>query len=325
MEFRTKVEILPFTFKLDYHTISFFVGSCFADNIGIHLERLKFPIVHNPFGVLYNPSSIKDNLKVLIEKKLFSDSDLYYFNEKWISFSHYTAFDNADKHLSLERINHSLKTSADVLSNAQFLFITFGTAWVYEFIKLERIVANCHKIPSHEFRRFMLNSDQIAADYTELFDQLHTLNPQLKIIFTLSPIRHWKDGAVDNLLSKSTLLVAIHKIKENFEFVSYFPAYEIFMDELRDYRYYAKDMLHPSEIAIDYIWQRFTDTYMDAGVLPVMRDIDKITTAINHRPLNPESKEYAKFRRKMVDFIGILQLKYSFLDFSNEIKFFAEA
>ena len=325
MEFRTKVDIPAAKFKLNYDSVSVFMGSCFADNLGTRLDRLKFPIVRNPFGVLYNPLSVKDNLKLLMDKKLFGERDLSYFNGRWLSFSHYTAFSDTDKQNCLDKINTSIKVASDAFSKARFLFITFGTAWVYELINSGKIVANCHKIPGREFKRYMLDSDQIVSEYSELLEQIHTVNPQLKVIFTLSPIRHWKDGAVGNQFSKATLLVAIHKIKEKFDFVSYFPAYEIFMDELRDYRYYAKDMLHPSETAIDYMWQRFVETYLDDNAIPVMNEVEKIITAVQHKTLNPESEEYFHFRKKMSDLIKKLEVKYPFLNFSEEKNFFFES
>lgn len=324
MEFRTKVEIQSSPFKINYQSGCIFIGSCFADNIGSRLKTMKFPVVYNPFGVLYNPVSVKDNLLILIEKRVFSENDLHLYNENWISFSHYSAFSNSDKNLCLDKINNSILTASESLSSAKYLFITFGTAWIYEFLKTGKIVANCHKIPSVEFRRFMLNTEQVASEYQSFFKKLKSFNPGIKVIFTLSPIRHWKDGAVKNQLSKSTLLVAIHRLIEEFEFVSYFPAYEIFMDELRDYRYYAKDMVHPSEVAIDYIWSRFIATYMSDEALSIMKETEIIIQAKNHRPLNPHSLESEKFRKKMLNLIENKQLQYPFLDLSEERNFFSK-
>ena len=323
MEFRTKVEIPESRIKIDHSTKIMLMGSCFADNIGSRLKELKFRVEHNPFGVLYNPLSVKIDLALLKDKKTFSESDLYRYDNRWISFSHYTCFSDSVKEKCLTRINDSIASASELLAGAGFLFITFGTAWVYEFIKTGQVVANCHKIPAREFRRFILSAEDIVKEYDMLLPELRVLNPDLNIVFTLSPIRHWKDGSIGNQLSKSILLVAIHQIVDKYPYAHYFPAYEIFMDELRDYRFYAGDMIHPSDSALDYIWERFADTFISGESVKLMNEIEKIIKARNHRPVSPDSAEYKEFKEKVRIKINEVLKKNPGLDFSEELGLFS--
>ena len=323
MEFRTKVEIPASKTKIDHTTGIMLMGSCFADNIGSRLKELKFRVEHNPFGVLYNPLSVKIDLGLLQDKKIFSESDLYWFDNRWVSFNHYTLFSDPDKEACLQKINDSIVSASELLADARFLFITFGTAWVYEFLKTGKVVANCHKIPAKEFRRFLISAEDIVKEYDILLPGLRAHNPDLNIVFTLSPIRHWKDGAVGNQLSKSILLVAIHQLVEKYQYAHYFPAYEIFMDELRDYRFYAGDMIHPSDPALDYIWERFTDTFISDESVELIKEIEKIIKARNHRPVNPGSAAYLKFKEKVQAQIDEVLKKNPNLDMSEEITWFS--
>lgn len=325
MEFTTKVNINPSQDKIKYGHGILLVGSCFADNIGDKLKFYKFNTVHNPFGVMYNPVSVKNNLDILIDEKYFAQDDLYWYNDRWISFSHYSAFSNANADDSLKSINDSIRISSELLKKAHFLFLTLGTAWVYEFIESGKIVANCHKIPSEKFKRHLLKSGEIVQLYEELINRLNVINPSLKVVFTVSPIRHWKDGAVNNQVSKSVLILAVHHLIEKYKNVSYFPAYEIFMDELRDYRFYANDMLHPSSFAIDYVWSRFAETYIDEESISLMKEVEKIVLAANHKPFNPNSLEHKSFLGNNLKKIEQLKVKYPFLDFKEEEKYFCTA
>ncbi len=323
MDFRTKVEIPASEAKIDHASGILLMGSCFADNIGSRLKALKFRVEHNPFGVLYNPVSIKNDLGLLKDRKLLSESDLYWFDNRWISFHHYTLFSGADQTACLKKINDSVISASKLLADARFLFITFGTAWVYEFRKTGQIVANCHKIPAGEFRRFLLSAGDIVEAYEELMAALQSYNPDLSIVFTVSPIRHWKDGATGNQLSKSILLVAIHQLVSKYKNTIYFPAYEILMDELRDYRFYAKDMIHLSEAALDYIWEKFTGTFISAESADLITEIEKIIKARNHRPVNPDSAEYQKFKETVRMQINELLKKNPMLDLSEELEWFS--
>ncbi|MGE0090759.1 MAG: GSCFA domain-containing protein [Bacteroidales bacterium] len=321
-QFRTIIQPESSPNKIGYQTPILFLGSCFTENIGNKMLDLKFPAIVNPFGVMYNPVSVQKGLEILIDQKKFDTSDLGYYNEQWFSFYHDTEFSDIDQQRSLNKINASLDMAAKQLRKANYLVITFGTVWVYKYKESGNIVSNCHKISSKAFERIKLSVADIFVEWANLINRLTELNPSLKIIFTVSPVRHWKDGAIENQLSKATLILAIHQLKEKSENVEYFPAYEIMMDDLRDYRFYADDMLHLSKVAIDYIWEQFAQTYFEKETLEIIKDIEKIIQAKNHRPINSETINYRKFIENQIKSIEVLEKNYPLLDFSNDKAFF---
>ena len=322
--FRTIIEPVPSNNKISYHTPILFLGSCFTENIGNKMQEQKFPALINPFGVLYNPVSVRNSLEILIDKKYFKEKNLDFFNEQWFSFYHDTEYSDPDQFNCLEKINSSLETAITQLRNAKYLIISFGTAWVYKYLKTENVVSNCHKIPAKEFERYKLCVEDIFVEWANLINRLNELNPDLKIIFTVSPVRHWKNGAVQNQLSKSTLILAIHQLKKLFENVEYFPAYEIMMDDLRDYRFYADDMLHPSKMAIEYIWEQFSKTYFEKETQDIIKDVDQVLQARNHRPLNSATEEHKKFRKNQLKKVQGLTKKYPFIDLGEEYEYFLD-
>jgi len=297
-----------------------FIGSCFTESIGSKLNDYKFPVDINPFGVIYNPSSVSKSLELLIEKKEFTKDDLYFFNGKWLSFFHHSSFSDKNPEQCLSGINAKITESREFLKKAGFLFITFGTAWVFEWKESGETVSNCHKISALKFNRKLLTVEDILENYKTLIHKLIQFNPQLKIIFTVSPIRHWKDGAEGNQVSKAILLLSVHQLMKKIQSISYFPAYEIIMDDLRDYRFYSDDMIHLNSVAIDYIWERFCETYLDKEASGIMKNIDPVISAMGHKPFEPDSNLHQDFLIKILDKIEKLQLQYSFIDFSREIK-----
>ncbi|MFP4024714.1 MAG: GSCFA domain-containing protein [Thiohalospira sp.] len=320
--FRTTIQPKLSKYKITYHTPVLFMGSCFTENIGNKMYALKFPAMINPFGVLYNPASVQKGLEILIDQKAFNPGDLEFFNGQWFSFYHDTEYSHPDQQKCLEKINGSIKLAASHVRKSKYLFISFGTAWVYKYLKTERIVSNCHKIPAKEFERVKLGVEDIFVEWAKLINRLNELNKNLKIIFTVSPVRHWKDGAVQNQLSKSTLILAIHQLIKIFKNVEYFPSYEIMMDDLRDYRFYANDMLHPSNEAVEYIWNYFSETYFDDETKRITQDINKILQARSHRPLNPETELHKKFLQSQLKSVEKLSKKYPFIDLTEELVFF---
>jgi hypothetical protein len=296
------------------------MGSCFTSEIGQQLEKAKFPALANPFGVLYNPVSVYNGLDILLKKRFFSYGDLHYFNQQWFSFYHHGSFSHPDKESCLEQINQSIGQASEHLGDSKFLFITFGTAWAYEHKETREIVSNCHKIPANRFNRFLVKLEDMLDLYRNLLEQLFARLPFARVIFTVSPVRHWKDGPEMNQLSKSMLFVLIHTLIEEFSGCSYFPSYEIMMDDLRDYRFYKKDMLHPNEVAVEYIWNIFGKTYFEDDTLAVCREIEKIKSATEHRPMNPGSEQHQRFVEATRKQISQLQIQYPKLDFSREIE-----
>ena len=326
MPFFTEIQIPAYSCQLDYSKRMMLLGSCFSENIGQKLLDLKFSVDMNPFGILYNPDSIANSLEILLEKKIFTADDLFQDQGVWNSFYHHSRFSDVDQGKVLEKINERISSSHDFLGKADFLAITFGTAWVYQLKQTGQIVSNCHKISAAGFNRFRLDVEQITNRYSKLLQDLLQFNPDLKFIFTVSPIRHWKDGAVENQLSKATLLLAIDKLIKEFSenTCSYFPSYEIMMDELRDYRFYAEDMLHISPVATDYIFGRFCNAMVSAESMEISAKVARIIRSVQHRPFNPSSSEYEKFLRVNLAEIEKLNAKFPFLDWSEECTHFSQ-
>ena len=293
--FQTKIDIPVSDIKISYKDSIMTLGSCFAENIGNKLETVFFETDINPFGVLYNPVSVKNSLELLIQNKSFSSEEIFENKSLWQSFAHSSLFNGLSEVECLNNINTRLISSAGFFQKTNVLLITFGTAWVFEEKKSGRVVSNCHKLPSGDFERRRLTVNEIVSDYNELIVTLQKLCPALNIIFSVSPIRHWKDGAHENNISKSILLMAIDELQKQHKQVHYFPAYEILLDELRDYRFYAPDMLHPSEVAVDYIWSRFSETYFSDRTLQLKKRIEQIVADRAHRPYQPDSAEFKKF------------------------------
>ena len=311
--FQTKVEIPQDNQKINYESQIMTFGSCFAENIGRKMKEVYFKVDTNPFGVLYNPVSISNSIRLLLEAKPFTDTELFEHRGLWQSFSHSSLFSDITAERTLNKINNRFENAVDLFKQTDILLITFGTAWVFEDQKSGRVVSNCHKLPAKQFQRRRLSVDEIVSDYSILINQLTSQRPHLKLIFSVSPIRHWKDGAHENTISKSTLLLAINELQNQFNHVHYFPAYEIQMDELRDYRFYASDMLHPSEVAIDYIWQRFSETYFNELSMGMKKQFEQLQSDLSHRPLFPASEEFQNFQQFTAKRKADLLLKYPFL------------
>ncbi len=320
MSFFTEIKIPEFPWKMDYLKRMMFFGSCFSENIGQKLIDLKFNVDLNPFGILYNPVSIANSLKILIEKRIFNENDLFQDQGLWSSFCHHGRFSDTNPRAVLEMINSRIAMSSEFLLKADFLIITFGTSWVYELKRTGQVVSNCHKVPAAEFKHFRLGVYEITEAYRELLEELWKFNPNLKVVFTVSPIRHWKDGAVENQVSKATLLLAIDRLLNGFGDTKcrYFPSYELMMDELRDYRFYAEDMLHLSPVAIDYIFERFNRTIISNECMNVAKDVVRIRKAVLHRPVHSFSDEYKKFLLYNLKEINKLTINFPYLNFANE-------
>ena len=320
MSFFTEIKIPEFPWKMDYSKSILFFGSCFSENIGQKLLDLKFDVDLNPFGILYNPVSIANSLHILLEKRVFTESDLFQDQGAWNSFYHHSRFSNADREVALEKINRRIGLSHEFLLRADFLMITFGTSWVYELKETGQVVTNCHKVPAAKFKRFRLDVSDITGVYSELLKELWKFNPNLKVVFTVSPIRHWKDGAVENQVSKATLLLAIDHLLKRLESnnIAYFPSYELMMDELRDYRFYAEDMLHLSAVATDYIFERFGKVMISINSLQIAKEVVKIGKAILHRPVNSASVEYERFILYNLDEINKITINFPYLNFAKE-------
>lgn len=320
MEFRTKVELPVNGPKLHHADKLMIWGSCFSEHIGNLLTENKFTCDVNPFGVLYNPLSIISSMQCLWDGTLYEEKDLQHTADTWYSLMHHSSFSSSSMEECLEKINERIRKGHENLRQADWILITWGSSFVYTWKENGKIVGNCHKLPARLFERKRIGTDEIVEAYLPLLRQIKTLRPQLQCLFTVSPIRHLKDGLHGNQLSKANLLLAADKICQELDFCHYFPSYEIMMDELRDYRFYADDMMHPSALAIQYIWECFSNTYFTSSTLSFLKEWEKIRRGLGHRPFNPETEAYQTFLSQILLKIEELKEKLPYLDVQKEIK-----
>lgn len=325
-KFFTEVKIDEMEWRISYRDKLMMMGSCFSEYIGEKFRQVKFQVDLNPFGVIYNPLSVAKSLRRLLVERPYNGEDLFKHQGIWGSFDHHTRFSATSSEEALAKMNFRLEQSRAFLKEATYLFITFGTAWVYELRATGEVVSNCHKFPASDFKRFRLTPGEIVDVYRDLLSALWNFNPGLKIIFTVSPIRHWKDGANGNQLSKSVLLLAADRLITGYgpEHCAYFPSYEIVMDELRDYRFYAPDLLHLNQTAIDHIWEKVGKALIDDDSLRLSGSIMKIVKAKMHRPFNPDSDAYKYFLLNNLNEINELTINFPYINLEDEKSFFEQ-
>ncbi len=320
--FRTELPSQDFGFRIRHQDCLMSIGSCFTENIGIRLRDLKFNSLYNPFGIIYNPISMSNMLHYLLSDRTFTEKDLFYHNEQWHSFMHHGSFSGLEKEATLAKMNRALTEARQCLPKVNRLMITLGTSLVYLLKETGEIVANCHKFPAQAFTRQRLHIRDIAEAFEPILRDLKERNRDLQVIFTVSPVRHIRDGFVENQRSKAALLIAIQHLCEDLEYLHYFPAYEIMMDDLRDYRFYEADMVHPNPLAIDYIWERFGDAFFDKETRQLNAKIGEILQAAQHRPFHPQSLQHQAFLHKQLEKIEALAKAHPHLDFMKEREIF---
>lgn len=316
MQFKTTIDVPHSAFEISHAQKGMSVGSCFSTNIGNRLHNAKFPILVNPLGTIYNPVSIANTIDLLLGTKAFDEQQVFFANGVWQSYYLHTSFSSVTKDEVLRKFQAVKEDFQQNFKSLDYVILTLGTAWVYELKSSKQIVNNCHKTPASQFNRRRLSVAECVSVLKHAIEQLRNENPNLHVIFTVSPIRHWKDGAHENQVSKSTLFLAIEELQNSLRNIFYFPAYELLMDDLRDYRFYADDMLHPSDVAIEYIWEKFSETYFSKETKDVIKQIDSIQKALEHKPFNAESEDYKLFLEKTKAEIEILQKRYNWLDWS---------
>ncbi|MEM5540310.1 GSCFA domain-containing protein [Olleya sp. AS48] len=300
MNLQTKIPLKKQEYNLiDYNSKVFLLGSCFAENIGEKFEYFKFPHYVNPFGILFHPIAIHNLVSNALHGKKYTEDDVFINNEQFHSFDAHSKLSQHTKSLLLHQLNAASQKTSHYLKQSTHVVITLGTAWVYRYLKTNKIVANCHKIPQQQFQKQILSVDAIVAALQSIIQQVKKVNPRVNFIFTVSPVRHIKDGFIENTQSKSHLLAALHKVLDDQS--HYFPSYEIMMDELRDYRFYNQDLLHPSPLAVDYIWDRFKTVWMADSAIAIMSEVDTIQKGLQHKPFNPNSTAHLKFVQQLVE------------------------
>ncbi len=322
MEFFLPFQVPSFPFKISYTDKILFVGSCFSEEIGNKMLKLKFDVLQNPNGILYDPISISDALFSYIENKPFEKENLFELNGLWHSWKHHSVFSGRDKMEVLQKINNSLKQAHAFLKQTKTLIVTFGTAFNYELKESFKNVANCHKAPSSFFIKALLPIEQIKADLLSVITALEIFNPELKIVFTVSPVKHLKDGVAENNRSKARLLEAVHLICDEKENVFYFPAYELVNDVLRDYRFYKDDLVHPNQTAINFVFEKFLHSFFDETTKELRKEMEKILSAVNHKPFVKESDAHQKFIGAQLQHIKKMAAEYPFIDLSKEKEYF---
>lgn len=316
MQFTTKIPVQKSSFPIDYDSKIMLLGSCFAENMGEKFQYFKFQSITNPFGIIFNAVSLEKLIRRAVENKTFTENDIFFHNDLWHCFEMHSELSNPDKDAFLESLNDLIRLTNQQLNDSTHIIITLGTSWVYRNIESNEIVANCHKIPQKQFTKELLSINQTEESLQNIFSFIHSVNPNCKFIFTVSPVRHIKDGFVENTLSKAHLVAAIHKtITNNPSLITYFPAYEIMMDELRDYRFYAEDMLHPNQTAIDYIWIQFFENYISESEFGLMNEICSIQKGLKHRPFNPNTESHQKFLNQLDLKIQTIQNQHPFIKF----------
>lgn len=322
MEFRTVVNIEPASFRISHADPVMFIGSCFAYEIGARLKEGKMPVMINPSGTVFNPVSVINTIDSVIYGKTITEKDLHFHNGMWHSFSHYSDFSSENSVDAIDRINRSSALAHEFLRKSRYLFVTFGTARVYRLKSTGEIVSNCHKMPSDFFERELLGVDEIVKLWQQKLDNLKALFPDLRVIFTISPVRHWKDGPHGNQVSKSVLFLAVEELLMHHTSPTYFPAYEILMDELRDYRFYDDDMLHPSSKAVGYIWEAFTKCYLNQNTVTAWKEAAAIVKAVRHRLSTGTGTTVRSFAGNMLRKISKVENAFPLINLSEEKEYF---
>jgi len=301
---------------IDYRSNILLLGSCFVQNIGEKLEYFKFKNLQNPFGIIFNPLAIETVIKNAINRKEYSEQDIFFHNEQWHCFDAHSKLSNASKDDLLSELNKQIELTHQQIHASTHVIITLGTSWVYKHIEQGRYVANCHKIPQKEFSKKLLLVEQIRESLVETIKLISSVNPEASIVFTVSPVRHLKDGFIENTQSKAHLVTAIHQVVKSNKQLYYFPSYEIMMDELRDYRFYKEDMIHPNAIAIEYIWKNFQKVWISETANEIMDEVEYIQKGLLHKPFNPDSERHAKFIKSIDIKKKKLQNLYEYMNFT---------
>ena len=331
MQFQIPIHIVPPGKQINYRDKVLLTGSCFTEHIGYSLSELKFSVLQNPNGILFDPRSVCHSLISYIDNKAYKKADLFYLNEVWNSWEHHSRFSNIDADEALRSINASQQRAHDFLKQADWLIITLGSSFSYRLTgesdkassSIGGGVANCHRAPAQWFDKYLLTIDEIISLLDNSYNRLVQINQELKIIFTISPVRHIRDGVVDNNRSKARLIEAVHHMVNKYSALYYFPAYELVIDVLRDYRFYDIDMVHPNYPATDFVMEKFKENFIDEESRFLMEEIKKIVIARKHKPFQPETNAHRTFLKNHLEKTKELNVKYPFINFKDELEYFS--
>ena len=315
MQFQTNISLKPQQHnQIDYDSKLLLLGSCFTENIGNKLAYFKFQNLVNPFGILFHPKAIENLVLNAINERLYTENDIFFHNERWHCFEAHSVLSATTKEALIESLNTAIASTNQQVKDSTHIIITLGTAWAYRFIETDTQVANCHKVLQKKFLKELLSVDEIRESLEAINSLIRSVNTNATVVFTVSPVRHLKDGFIENQQSKAHLISAIHQVTNGGN-VSYFPSYEIMMDELRDYRFYKEDMLHPNKTAIDYIWERFSKVWISDKAFKNMQEVETIQKGLSHKPFNVNSEQHQTFLVNLESSISSLQSEYPFITF----------
>lgn len=327
MKLQTQIPLEKAENQIGYNSQFLLLGSCFVENIGSKLGYYKFRQLQNPFGILFHPLAIENLITKAIQEERYTESDIFHLNERWHCFDAHSALSDPSKENLLKKLNDGLEATRSQLYTASHLIITLGTAWAYRHTASGNMVANCHKVTQGEFSKELLSVDAITNSLKRFIELVQSINNGVQFIFTISPVRHLKDGFIANQRSKAQLISAVYDVLEISVTASvdddrsrsivecYFPSYELMMDELRDYRFYDRDMVHPNELAIDYIWKKFKYVWISEEAFATMEKVDDIQRGLQHRPFNPGSEQHRKFLESLKSKMGTIRQEYPFIEF----------
>ena len=324
MQLNLTLDIPPLPKPITYTDSVLLTGSCFTEHISDRLAQHKFKILANPHGILFNPMSVARSIDSYIDGKKYKEDDLFYLNELWNSWEHHTSFSHIDKAEALAGIHRSQQEAADFIKSANWVMITLGSAFQYYLKDTGQPISNNHRAPAQWLEKRLLSIQEITATLKNTLDKLFTDNPGVQVLFTISPVRHIRDGVVENNRSKARLIEAVHELCSMFEQTYYFPAYELVIDILRDYRYYDIDFVHPNYMATSYVWEHFVDACIAPQTKSIMKDVQEIITARNHKPRFPQTEAHVKFMSSYVAKVKDMMAQHPYLDLNEELNYFSK-
>lgn len=324
MDFMINIDVKKLPRPITYRDKILLIGSCFTEHIGNTLGELKFSVLQTPHGILFDPVSVCKSLVSYIHNKKYEEKDLFHLNEIWNSWEHHSRFSNPDAYKSVQAINESQEQAHRFLKEADWIIITLGSSFSYRLAENGEGVANCHRAPAQWFNKHMLTIDETVTMLDNCYHQLIRFNPKLNIIFTVSPVRHLRDGVVENNRSKARLIEAVHHMVNKFDRLHYFPAYELVIDVLRDYRFYDIDLAHPNYMATEFVLDKFAASCIDEGSQELMQEIKKIVIARKHKAFQPDTNAHKQFLQTHAEKVKALQQKYPFLNLEGELEYFSK-
>jgi len=315
MILQTNIPLSPQEPQIDYHSKTLLFGSCFVENIGSKLDYFKFDILQNPFGIIFHPIGIEKLISRAIKSNYFTEKDIFLEHERWNCFEVHSSLTTSNKESYLKLLNKRLDELNEYLHSASHIILTYGTSWIYRNINSREIVSNCYKIPQSNFSKELLRVKDIEESYSNTINLIKEINDHAVIITTVSPVRHVKDGIVENNRSKAHLITAIQKATEIFKNIFYFPSFEIMMDELRDYRFYKSDLVHPNDTAISIIWEKFSKVWISSNAAEIQKEIAVIQSGLDHKPFHSSGKQHQFFLKDLKERILSIQKKHPYIKF----------